>query len=153
MRGVVKIEKPGRAVTRRIIEVFFSRFGEIRKITMANRSAEYALVEYGTEEEAKKAIEELDGTTLRDIHSKKKLTKNSPAEFIWSLTNLTEEYLWEEDANDLTKIEKEIVKQKRRNLSYIESLGNKVTLAKGMRQRPILKKVEAESKVHKTDNK
>lgn len=148
MRGVVKIHHMNKTrLTRRIIEVFFSRFGEIRKITMANRSAPYALVEYATEEEASRAIKELDGTTLRGIHGRKNITKNAPAEFIWTLSSLTENYLWEEDTQDRTEIEKEIVKQKKRNLSYVESLGDKITLPTGLRQRPILKPV------YKTDQK
>ncbi|KAI5189852.1 hypothetical protein NEMIN01_0715 [Nematocida minor] len=152
MRGVVKIHNANRALTRRIVEVFFSRFGQIKKITMPNRSATYALVEYATQSEANKAIKELDGTTLRDIYGKKKLTKNASAEFIWNLSVLTEDYLWEEDEQDITKIEKQIVRQKKRNLSYIESLGDKITLATDVRQRPVIKLVSAEPKLSRKNS-
>lgn len=150
MRGVVKIHNVTRSITRRIIEAFFNRHGAIKKITMPNRSTKYALVEYSTEEEAEKALKELDGTTLKDIHRRNKLTKNAPGEFIWNLSILSEDYLWEEDEQDITRIEKEIVKQKKRNLCYVESVGDKIVLAQDVRQRPVIKKLEIpKNTVHK----
>ncbi|KAI5167896.1 hypothetical protein NEAUS04_2736, partial [Nematocida ausubeli] len=47
------------------------------------------------------------------------------------------EFLWEGDA-DTTEIEKEILKKKKKNLLYVESIDGKITHAKGARQRPII---------------
>ncbi|KAH9385759.1 uncharacterized protein NEMAJ01_0655 [Nematocida major] len=138
MNSALKIHHARGAVTRTLINDFFSPFGTIRKVTLPNRSADFAIVEFTTELSAKNAMRELDGTTLKNIKKRNKVSRNASSEFIWSISQLGEEYLWEEDSNDRTKLEKEIVRKKVRNMQYIESLGSSLP-AKEVRQRPVVR--------------
>ncbi|EIJ89213.1 hypothetical protein NEPAR06_0251 [Nematocida parisii] len=144
MRGVLKVHNiTFRQIKRNLIEMAFERYGKIKKITMPTRRDNYALVEYATEEEAVKAKEALDGTTLCSIHRRTKATKNSLREFVWNISILTEDFLWEKDASEnTTEIEREIVKQKKKNLFYVEAVGEKITHTENVRQRPIIQEIE-----------
>ncbi|KAI5180794.1 hypothetical protein NEOKW01_1078 [Nematocida sp. AWRm80] len=135
MPGVVKIHQIDRRITPTIIRQFFSRFGEIKRITLPRRNETDALVEYTTKTDAKRAIKELDQTTLSDIRGRTTRNKNTPKEFIWTLSLQSTDDLWNEDPLDRVRLEKAIVQNKRKNLLYIESVGKEIELQENPRQR------------------
>ncbi|KAI5134685.1 hypothetical protein NEAUS06_1244 [Nematocida ausubeli] len=138
MHAAVQIKHVPRTLTRRLIELAFSRFGQIKKIKMPSKAVKYAVIEFLNENSANNSIAQMDGTQLAGIHSRKKAIRNGPCEFVWDLARYNpSEFLWEGDA-DTTEIEKEILKKKKKNLLYVESIDGKIRHAKGARQRPII---------------
>ncbi|OAG31128.1 hypothetical protein NEDG_01902 [Nematocida displodere] len=140
MSKTVRAAHIDRTLTRLTVEAIFGRFGKITRITLPRRRSESdALIEFSTRAQAKKAISELDSTTLNDIHGKNKRNKRGSPEFIWQLSLLSETaHLWEEDKEDKTLVEKAIVKEKRKNLAYVESVGAEITLNEHSHQRPAI---------------
>lgn len=143
MNRTVRIHEIDRNITRETIEQVFGQFGRIRKIRLPQSAAESdAHVEYLTRAQAKHAIEQLDCTTLNSIYGRKKKAKQVHSEFLWRLSMLKSDHMWEEDPRDTTKVEKEIVKEKKKNMAYIESLKGSVVLNAEMAQRKVIKYME-----------
>ncbi|KAI5186669.1 hypothetical protein NEHOM01_1622 [Nematocida homosporus] len=149
MAAIVRIDRPDRSISKEIIRTFFSRFGTIHKITLPKRGETHALVEFATTQQARLAIKELNSTTLQDIHGRKKQLKTANSQFIWNLS-LIPNILWEENPQEaqLPRLEKKIVEQKKRNLTYIESLGPQITINHQVKQRPIIKLSTPKSTPH-----
>lgn len=143
MNRTVRIHKIDRNITRETIEQVFGHFGVIRKIRLPQSAAESdAHVEYSTQAQAKHAIQQLDCATLNCIYGRKKKAKNVQSEFLWRLSMLKPDHMWEEDPRDTTRVEKEIVKEKKKNMAYVESLRGPVVLNREMAQRRVIKYVE-----------
>ncbi|KAI5172276.1 hypothetical protein NEFER03_1390 [Nematocida sp. LUAm3] len=140
MSKVVKIHNIDRSITKYIIEQFFSRHGEIKRIILPKRKETDAYVHFSFPSQAKKAISHLDSTTIHDINGRKKKFSKISTEFIWKLSPV-EDFLWEEekDENAHNQLEKSIVKEKKKNMKYVEELGEEILLNPDKKQRvPII---------------
>lgn len=141
MGGIVKVHNLHRTITKHMIEMVFCRFGEIKRISFGKKNESYALVEFTSSSGARKAISELDSTTLEDINGRNKKLRKAHPEFIWKLS-LYKDLLWEEDPRERIEIEKAIVKQKKKNMKYIDSLSAEIEISPAQKQRPIIKHKE-----------
>lgn len=144
MPGIVKIANLDRFITAEIIKKYFRHFGDIKKVAMPKKSAPYAQVEFATTAQAKRAIAELDNTTLHTLRGKTQRVKQCNPHFVWELSLLSPDYLWEEDPHDTTEVEKRIVNQKKKNMNYVESLAKEIKLSPRAPQRPIIRTISSD---------
>ncbi|KAI5190918.1 hypothetical protein NECID01_1213 [Nematocida sp. AWRm77] len=140
-RATVKVAHLDRFITSEILKKYFQPFGEIHKIIMPKKSAPYAQIVFGSTSHAKRAIEELHNTTLHTLRGKIQKIKKCNPHFVWELSLLSTDVLWEEDPRDTTEVEKRIVQKKKRNMSYVDSLSASIELSSTEAQRPVIKRV------------
>jgi len=136
MTRTVEIRDFDRSVSGHMLQRLFEQHGCVKRVTLPKRGEKKrALVEFSSNREAAAAIDALDGTAPhRAGGSYKELKKINP-EFVWSLNLLSEDHLWEEDPRDTTRVEKEIVSEKKKNMRYVESLGKEISVEKSLHQR------------------
>lgn len=145
MTGTVKIENIDRNIGAFVVRRFFGRHGDIKKITLPKRNGPpHAFVEFAERSEAKRAIRALQSTTASTIAGKFKQQLRISPEFVWQLSLVTPDDLWEEDAQDRTQVERQIVREKKRNLRYVETLGKEITLRPSEKQRKFVQHAPAE---------